>query len=124
MRARRVPIAPIVIACCALLAACGSSAPAGGSTPTAATGAIPPTARSARSPLRDWPEFGLTPQSSNAGEGSTGITAANLSRLRAASVAVGGTVDSSPIYLHGASVAGGVHDVVLVTTTYGKTVAV
>ena len=35
-----------------------------------------------------------------------------------------GTVDSSPIYLHGALVDGATHNVVVVTTTYGKTLAI
>jgi outer membrane protein assembly factor BamB len=39
-------------------------------------------------------------------------------------VQLGGTADSSPIYLHAVTVRGGTHDVFFVTTTYGKTVAV
>jgi hypothetical protein len=35
-----------------------------------------------------------------------------------------GTVDSSPIYLHGVSVRGATHDVFFVTTTYGITLAI
>ncbi len=35
-----------------------------------------------------------------------------------------GTVDSSPIYLQGVEVKGASHDVIVVTTTYGKTVAI
>lgn len=35
-----------------------------------------------------------------------------------------GTVDSTPIYLHGVTIAGGSHDVFFVTTTYGRTIAV
>ncbi|MGZ4390350.1 MAG: outer membrane protein assembly factor BamB family protein, partial [Gaiellaceae bacterium] len=35
-----------------------------------------------------------------------------------------GTVDSTPIYLHGVTVAGKQHDVFFVTTTYGRTIAV
>ena len=36
-----------------------------------------------------------------------------------------GTVDSSPIYLHGVTVNGAVHDVIVVaTTTYGRTIAI
>ena len=35
-----------------------------------------------------------------------------------------GTVDSSPIYLHGVTVGGAVRDVFFVTTTYGRTEAV
>ena len=37
---------------------------------------------------------------------------------------LGGTADSSPIYLHGVQVNGATHDVFFVTTTYGKTDAI
>ncbi len=74
--------------------------------------------------LVDWPEFGLNPQRSDATSRATGITAANLGQLRARQIALPGTVDSSPIYLHAVSVAGGTRDVVVVTTTYGQTIAI
>ena len=35
-----------------------------------------------------------------------------------------GTVDSSPIYLHGVSCSGATHDTFFVTTTYGITLAI
>jgi hypothetical protein len=108
---------------CVLVGACGSDAPAQVSTPTALQSSIPPAAV-ASAPLLDWPEFGLDPQRSDTSEGATGITAANVAHLHRTTVAVGGTVDSSPIYLHGALVAGTAHNVTIVTTTYGKTVAV
>src|SRR5438094_165699 len=53
-----------------------------------------------------------------------GITAANVSKLARQQVALDGTVDSSPIYLHGVRVAGATHDVFFVTTTYGRTEAI
>jgi len=115
----------------ALLSACGSSAPADNSTPRAAATAIPGGAESRTSSgahrpgarLTEWPEFGLDPQRSNASSLPSGITAANLAHLHRVKVALPGTVDSSPIYLHEASVAGAEHSVVIVTTTYGKTLA-
>jgi len=73
--------------------------------------------------LRDWPEFGLNAQRSDASDASTGITAANVGHLRRVRVALPGTVDSSPIYLHGVRVGGAVRDVAIVTTTYGRTLA-
>ena len=115
----------------ALLSACGSSAPAESSTPTAATTAIPSGAESSApsrahstgARLSDWPEFGLNPQRSDASSLSSGVTAANLAHLHRVKVGLPGTVDSSPIYLHEASVAGAERSVVIVTTTYGKTLA-
>ncbi len=107
---------------CALIGACGSSAPAD-STPTAGTTAIPRPTHIASARLLDWPEFGLNPQRSDVSPLSTGITAGNVARLRRVTVELPGTVDSSPIYLHQADVAGAVHSVTILTTTYGKTLA-
>ncbi len=123
MRSRQPTILLAAVCACLAVAACGSSAPADVSTPTAAAAAIPsPSPASSR--LADWPEFGLNPQRSDTSEHATGITAANLARLRHVSVQLPGTVDSSPIYLHGASVRGASHDVIVVTTTYGRTIAI
>jgi hypothetical protein len=108
---------------CLLLGACGSSAPADVSTPRAGTAAIPSTAQTSSARLLDWPEFGLDPQRSDVSPLSTGITPANVAHLHRVTVGLPGTVDSSPVYLHKASVAGAEHSVVVVTTTYGKTVA-
>jgi hypothetical protein len=109
---------------CALVGACGSDAPAQVSTPTARESAIPAPAVRATQPLLDWPEFGLDPPRSDSSERATGISAANVTRLRRITVSVGGTVDSSPIYLHAALVGGASHNVTVVTTSYGKTVAI
>ena len=123
----RLPIAlGAAAAACALAVACGSSAPAQVSTPSTGAGAIPAPSASAAAAatLRDWPEFGLDPQRSDVSEASPGIAASDLGRLQRLRVALPGTVDSSPIYLHGADVAGSSHDVAIVTTTYGRTLAV
>jgi outer membrane protein assembly factor BamB len=63
----------------------------------------------------DWPEFGYEPARHNVGPASTGITAANVSKLHRRTVQLDGTVDSSPI-----SVGGTIY----VTTTYGRTEAI
>lgn len=110
----------LTLAVCGLLGACG-----GAPADTVAPGLSipPPSAHNSAARLLDWPEFGLDAGRSDASGLSTGITAANVSRLRHLSVALSGTVDSSPIYLHGVSVARAVHDTAIVTTTYGKTLA-
>src|ERR1035438_8110267 len=95
-----------------MLAACGSSAPADVATPTAGAGAIPAAAHASAASLRDWPEFGLDPQRSDSSELSTGITAANVTHLARMTVRLPGTVDSSPIYVHGASVDGAAHNTI------------
>jgi len=118
------PLACLLTATCLALAACGASAPADVSTPTASPASIPASAAASASKLMDWPEFGLNPQRADVSEDATGITAANVARLRNLSVALPGTVDSSPIYLHGASVRGATHNTILATTIYGRTLAI
>jgi hypothetical protein len=124
MRARRLIFLGLACAACAPLSACGSTTPAGVATPTVSVTAIPTASRSSAAELRNWSEFGLNPQRSDVSELATGITAANVARMRHISVSLPGTVDSSPIYLHGVTVDGAVHNVIVVTTTYGKTIAI
>jgi len=107
-----------------LALACGRSVPADTTTPTAGAAGVPATAGASAKRLLEWPQFGLDPQRSDVSERATGITSANVTHLRRMTVALGGTVDSSPVYLHGALVGGGAHNLVLVTTTYGRTVAI
>ncbi|MGB2954135.1 MAG: PQQ-binding-like beta-propeller repeat protein [Gaiellaceae bacterium] len=93
----------------------------------AALGAACSSARSDQAAVRaggDWTRFGYDAARHNSGPSSTGITAANIRRMSRQRVGLGGTVDSSPIYLRGASVRGGTHDAFFVTTTYGKTFAI
>jgi outer membrane protein assembly factor BamB len=72
----------------------------------------------------DWPLFGFDTARHGAGAPSTGITSGNVSSLKQQRVSLDGTVDSSPIYLHGVKVHGATHDVFFVTTTYGRTEAI
>ena len=83
----------------------------------AALAAATPTAH-------DWTRFAYDPARSNSSAFATGVTAANASRLQRQRVELDGTVDSSPIFLHGVAVGGSRRDVFFVTTTYGKTVAI
>ncbi len=138
MRAKYLLRAAWIAATCTLVGACGSSA--GGSIgagaapapPKASAGAIPepttassaPVSSSSSAVLKDWPEFGLDPQRGDATERTTGITSANVGRLGHLHVALPGTVDSSPVYEHAATVDGAAHDTIVVTATYGKTSAI
>jgi hypothetical protein len=72
----------------------------------------------------DWTRFGWNAARSSAPTLSTGITAASLKSLHRQQVQLGGTADSSPIYLHDVQVGGRTHDVFFVTTTYGRTDAI
>jgi outer membrane protein assembly factor BamB len=72
----------------------------------------------------DWPQFGWDVASSSASGDPTGITAANVGSLVRHQVTLDGTVDASAIYLHGVTVKGARHNVLFVTTLFGKTIAV
>jgi PQQ-like domain len=109
---------------CAVTAACGGSARAQLSVSATAAAAIPSGAHTKARRLLDWPEFGLNPRRSDVSEDATGITRANVAHLRRTTVSLPGSVDSSPVYVHGVLVAGATHDVVIVTTTYGRTLAI
>jgi hypothetical protein len=110
---------------CVLLAACGSTR-AQPPTPTASAQQIPQprAAPAAAATLLQWPEFGLNPQRTDTSELASGITSANVAHLRRTTVDLPGTVDSSPIYLHGVSAGGATRNLAIVTTTYGRTVAI
>jgi outer membrane protein assembly factor BamB len=86
--------------------------------------ALPAAASTASTTGVDWTRFGFDAARSDVGPAVTGITAANVSKLVRKQVTLDGTVDSSPIYLHGVTVKGHTHDVFFVTTTYGKTEAI
>jgi hypothetical protein len=124
------PLATCSIAALLLIACGGSASPADISgTATSSTTFSQPRERASTGPtsvtasLRDWPEFGLNPQRSDATNASPGIARMDLAHLRRLRVSLPGTVDSSPIYLHEVSVGGAAHDTIVVTTTYGKTLA-
>jgi outer membrane protein assembly factor BamB len=85
--------------------------------PAAGAGAAAPTGT-------DWPGFDFDSARHGVGPASTGITAANVGRLRRQQVRLDGTVDSAPIYLHDVKVRGALHDVFVLTTSYGKTEAI
>jgi hypothetical protein len=95
--------------------ACGSSRATGGVLGARATHAAAG---------RDWTRFGWDARRSNDDPHSTGITAANVRRLRRQQIQLPGTVDSSPIYLHGVTIGGAPHDALFVTTSYGITLAI
>lgn len=125
LRPRRLAAAAAALALAALAAtACGGSdtttARTAPTTPTVSANrpAAPssPTTGAATAPrLTEWPTYGLTPARTNATPEPTGIDAANVRRLRRKQVQLPGTVDSSPILVGGR---------VVVTTTYGRTLAI
>ena len=111
-----MPARAWIAACAILLVACGGHAIGASESPMAGT--------AARVPGGDWMTFDYTPQRSGVGPADIGIGAGNVNRLKTRVVHIDGTVDSSAIELHGIMVRGRARDVVVVTTTYGKTIAI
>ncbi len=77
-----------------------------------------------RIPSGDWTRFDYDAQRSGVGPAATGLGPHSAGALRLRTVKLPGTVDSSPIELHGAVVRGHRHDVAIMTTTYGRTLAI
>ena len=75
-------------------------------------------------PSGDWPTFDYDSARTGAGPSDTGITAANVGALELRTVHIDGVADSSAIELHAVMVNGRRHDLIAVTTSYGKTIAI
>ncbi len=90
-----------------------------------AAGGAPPSSSAAKAhvPDGDWLQFGYDAQRSGAGPANTGISPANAGKLKRRIIHLPGTVDSSPIQLHAIRLKGRTRDVVVVTTSYGRTIA-
>ena len=106
----------------ALLEACGA-APAS-RRPSDSVAFAAPSVTSSAPAGKDWTRFGWDAGRSSAVTDATGITAANVAGLSRTQVQLDGTVDASAIYLHAVRANGGTHEVIFVTTTYGKTMAI
>ena len=110
-----------------MLVACGgagaSTSPTSTSS-TAGTASLAPAIVSRAVPAADWRQFGDNAQATGVGPRATGITAGNVGRLSLRSVTIDGVADSAPIELHGVRVGRGRHDLLVVTTSYGKTIAI
>ncbi len=72
----------------------------------------------------DWTQFDFDAQRSGVGPADTGITTANLSRLRLRTVTIDGIADSSAVELHDVTIDGAARDAIFITTSYGKTIAI
>jgi outer membrane protein assembly factor BamB len=82
-----------------------------------------PSATAARVPSGDWRTFDFDAARSGRAP-SSGITAANSGQLSLRTVPIDGIADSSPIELHAVRVGARRRDVVVVTTSYGRTIAI
>jgi putative pyrroloquinoline-quinone binding quinoprotein len=122
MAGRAVTIVPLAVLALAL-GGCGSD---GGARTSAARAPASTTGAQAAAPStnRDWPTFGGNPHRPSATNAPTALTAARVPGLKRQTVDLPGTVDSTPIYLHGVTAGGRRRDVFVMTTTYGRTLAV
>lgn len=112
-------ISAVTLVCGLLLAACGGQAASGqGGPDPAASAAVP-----ANIPAGDWTRFNFDAGRSGVGPADTGITAGDVGRLRRRKVRIDGTADSSAIELSAVRVHGRSRDVFVLTTTYGRTIA-
>jgi len=100
----------------ALLVACGGHA-VGASTGSAV--AVP-----ASIPHGDWMRFNYDAARSGAGPTDTGINARDVGALGTRVVHLDGVADSAAVELHGVTVHGRPRDVIVLTTSYGKTIAI
>ena len=91
------------LACCALLA-------------------LPAAAAAKRT--HDWTRFGVNAARSNWFKGVAGIGESDLAKMVRQDIALPGTVDSSPVYLRDVQVKGGKRDVFIVSTSYGRVIAI
>jgi outer membrane protein assembly factor BamB len=118
-----------LLACAVALVACGGHA-AGASSSAASSSAAstdaattPPAAAARSVPDGDWTQFNFNVQRTGVGPANTGINAGDLGRLQLRLVHVDGTVDSSAIAFANVKVRGRRRDVLIMTTTYGRTLA-
>jgi outer membrane protein assembly factor BamB len=116
---RLAALVAAVVLSAAILVACGGHAAGAVSDSPAST----PAPSSAAVPGGDWLRFDYDARRSGVGPANTGIVPGDLGALQTRVVQVDGTVDSSPIELHDVFAGGRVRDVVVLTTTYGRTIA-
>jgi PQQ-like domain len=108
------------------LSGCGGNGgfPSGSTVADQASSVSPARARPVRTaPEADWLRFDYDAARSGVGPAATGITARNAHSLLLRRVRLSGTVDSSAIELAGVKVRGRRRDVIVMTTTYGRTLA-
>jgi outer membrane protein assembly factor BamB len=106
------------------LAACGSGATADGSSAAVIAGPAGSDLSTSGVPDGDWLTFDYNAARTGVGPSQTGITRRNIHSLRTRVVNLPGTVDSSAIQLHAVRVGARKRDVIVVTTTYGRTLAI
>ncbi|HEY2318535.1 MAG TPA: PQQ-binding-like beta-propeller repeat protein [Solirubrobacteraceae bacterium] len=127
---RRALVRGLLAGCALAAAACGghdvSASSARSLSETTATATAATTAPSAQpsAAAADWLQFGDDAQSSGAGPADTGITAATAAGLRLREVRIDGVADSAAVQVSGVVVHRSRRDVIVVTTSYGRAIAI
>jgi putative pyrroloquinoline-quinone binding quinoprotein len=122
---RRALLRGLIAGCALAAAACGGQEVSTSSASGLSGAATAPAASAAAAiPSADWLQFGDNAQSSGSGPADTGITAATAGGLRLREAHIDGVADSAAVEISGATVRGARRDVLVVTTTYGRTIAV
>jgi putative pyrroloquinoline-quinone binding quinoprotein len=116
VRLRRLLLSLAALGLAASAAACGST-----DSPSTAERPLPASPPAPTGPAGDWSRFGYDAARSN--DAPRGPSNAAVGRLAAHRVELPGTVDSSPIYLGSVRVAGHDRPLLVMTTTYGRTIA-
>jgi hypothetical protein len=110
----------------AAVVACGGGHASGATTTAQAFG--PSTSQiavgSAVVEPGDWSRFDYDAQRSGVGPSSTGINSRNLGALGSRVVGISGVADSSAVELHGVVVGRRARDMLFITSTYGRTLAI
>jgi PQQ-like domain len=108
-----------------LLVACGGHTAGAATHAAAPTATAAPTAAALASvPSGDWTRFDFDAQRSGVGPADTGINRGDLGSLQTRALRISGVADSSAIELHGILAGGRTRDVIVITTTYGRTIAI
>ncbi len=112
-----------ILGAVSILTLAGGIAASVSATPTAPAAAATASAP-AQVPDGDWTRFNFDAQRSGVGPAATGIDSRTVHQLSRRRVHLDGTVDSSAIELHAITAGGDARDIAVVTTTYGRTIAI
>jgi hypothetical protein len=115
---RRIPLPLAILGVAAFVAACGAE----GSSSTAAPAPTPAAPATDAGGASNWTRFGYGAARYNAAP--RGLSAAAAGGLVGRRVDLPGTVDSSPIYLSRVRVGGRRRSLLVMTTTYGRTLGI
>ncbi len=113
----------VVALTCAVIAGCSGQGVAGVASASRSAG-LTRVDSAAAIPGGNWTTFDYDSARDGVGPAETGIGAGNLSQLALRSVRINGIADSSAVELDAVRVRGRSRELIAVTTSYGKTIAI